>query len=208
MSELRYTLVADGSSDRRLIPVLTWLLQQHSSHAITGTWADLSILRSPPRDLAARIAAAVEFYPSDLLFVHRDAEAAPHHERVTEIRAACAGVTNTIAIPVVPIRMQEAWLLISETAIRTAASRPRGRVPLSLPARNALERVPDPKQTLYDALRTASELSGRHLARFKVAAAAYRVSELIGDFSPLRGRSAFDQLESELRAALTSNHLT
>ena len=207
MNELRYTLVADGSSDKRLIPVLSWLLQQHSSRAISATWADLSVLRSPPRDLTGRIAAAVELYPSDLLFAHRDAETMPHHQRLAEVQAACEGFADVIAVPVVPVRMQEAWLLISEAAIRMAAARPRGRVPLSLPARNALERVPDPKQVLYDALRTASELSGRHLARLKVAAAAYRVSELISDFSLLRGLPAFDHLEADLRTTVEQNHL-
>lgn len=28
MQELRYTLLADGSSDRALLPILTWLLRQ------------------------------------------------------------------------------------------------------------------------------------------------------------------------------------
>jgi len=104
--------------------------------------------------------------------------------------------------------MQEAWLLISESAIRTAAGRPRGRVPLSLPPPNALERDFDPKQTLYNALRLASELSGRHLDRFKVSAAAYRVSELIGDYSRLRGLLAFDALEEELQSVLVTHQLT
>ena len=208
MSELRYTLVADGSSDRRLIPVLTWILQRHSSRAISATWADFSVLRSPPRDLTAKIAAAVELYPADLLFVHRDAEGAPHQQRVDEVRTACQSFPDVRSVPVVPVRMQEAWLLISEAAIRTAAGRPRGRAPLALPPLKGLERVPDPKQTLYDALRTASELTGRHLARFKVTAAAYRVSELIGDYAPLRGVPAFDALEAELQTVLARHRLT
>jgi hypothetical protein len=208
MNELRYTLVADGSSDRRLIPVLTWLLQRHSSRDIAATWADFSVVRTPPRDLPARIAASIDLYPADLLFVHRDAEAAPHHQRVNEVHAACGAFAGLVFVPVVPVRMQEAWLLISERAIRTAAGRPRGRVPLGLPPRQGLERDPDPKQTLYNALRTASELTGRHLTRFKVAAAAYRVSELIGDYSALRGVPAFDALEAELQAVLSRHRLT
>jgi hypothetical protein len=30
MRELRYTLLSDGSSDRALLPVLTWLLHEHT----------------------------------------------------------------------------------------------------------------------------------------------------------------------------------
>ena len=105
-------------------------------------------------------------------------------------------------MPVIPIRMQEAWLLIDEQAIRTAANRPNGQAPLNLPRRVSLESLPDPKRILYDALVTASERHGRHLKRVRVAAAAHRVSELIEDYRPLRGLSAFDALEADVIATL------
>ena len=195
MSELRYTLVGDGSSDKRLIPIINWLLQCHCSRAIAAAWADFTILENPPRSLAAKVAAAVELYPADLLFVHRDAETAPRQQRMSEIVTACAQFPGQPFVPVIPIRMHEAWLLTSEAAIRTAAGKPRGQTALNLPPRSSLENHPDPKQALYDALETASELSGRHLRRFKAKSAAYRVSELISDYSSLRGLSAFDALE-------------
>lgn len=197
MSELRYTLVGDGSSDKRLIPIINWLLQCHCSSAIAAAWADFTILESPPRSLVAKVAAAVELYPSDLLFVHRDAETAPRQQRVAEIVAACTRFASQAFVPVVPIRMHEAWLLSDEDAIRTAAGKPRGKIALHLPPKASLESHPDPKQALYTALETASELSGRHLRRFKVKSAAYRVSELISDYSYLRGLSAFDALETD-----------
>jgi hypothetical protein len=197
MSELRYTLVGDGSSDKRLLPIINWLLQTHSSRAITATWADFTILETPPRTLAAKVAAAVELYPADLLFVHRDAETAPRQQRVGEIVAACAQFPDQPFVPVIPIRMHEAWLLTNEEAIRTAAGKPRGRIALNLPPKTSLENHPDPKQALYTALETASELSGRHLRRFKVKSAAYRVSELMSEYSSLRGLSAFDALEAD-----------
>jgi hypothetical protein len=208
MNELRYTLVSDGSSDKRLIPVLNWLLQSHTSLAISSTWADPSVFLSQPKSLAEKIVAAVEFYPCDLLFVHRDSEGEPRSKRVTEIQNACAVTPDIPTVPVIPVRMQEAWLLISEEAIRTAAGKPRGRTPIVLPSRAQLENHSNPKQTLYQALRTASGLTGRHLGRFKVAAAAYRVSEIIEDYSPLRGLSAFDALESDLRRVLAHHGFT
>lgn len=205
MDELRYTLVSDGTSDRRLLPIVNWLLQQHSRFAIAPTWADFSMLGSPPRSLAERVSLALELYPADLLLVHRDAETAPREHRLTEIQGACAPHPRQLVVAVVPIRMHEAWLLFDEPAIRSAAGNPRGRADLELPAVHSVERVPDPKSVLYAALRTASGLSGRHLKRFKVRTAAYRVSELITDYSPLRGVSAFDALERELVEAIR-NH--
>lgn len=98
--------------------------------------------------------------------------------------------------------MQEAWLLHNEAALREAADRPSGTDPLDLPAAVRWERLPDPKPTLYNALRTASGATGRRAKRFKPARAAHRLAELITDWSPLRPLQAFAQLEADTRAAL------
>lgn len=208
MSELRYTLVGEGPTDRRLLPILTWLLRQHTTKPIAATWADLQVLRLGLNSLRDRVSAGVEFYPCDLLFVHRDADNQAPELRFAEIDAACSAVARVPHVPVVPIRMQETWLLVSEPAIRLAAGRPGGRLPLRLPSRATLEGHADPKHTLHQALRTASELSGRRLARFDVAAAANRLSELIDDYESLRGLAGFDALESELRRVLNAHLLT
>ena len=75
MRELRYTLVSDGSSDRALLPILSWLLIEHRVLCpIQAEWADLGRLRNPPKTLASRIEWSLDLYPCDMLFVHRDAE--------------------------------------------------------------------------------------------------------------------------------------
>ena len=81
MQELRVTLVADGSSDRAILPILVWLLREHfGSIPIQPEFSDLRRLQNPPRDLSARIDTSIELYPCDLLFVHRDAEAGVNRE--------------------------------------------------------------------------------------------------------------------------------
>src|SRR4051812_26771422 len=85
MSALRFTLVSDGSSDRALLPILRWLLIHRDIRApIVEQWADLRRLRRPPVGLTARIETALDLYPCDLLFIHRDAETAPREQRVAE----------------------------------------------------------------------------------------------------------------------------
>ncbi len=74
---LVYTLLADGSSDQVMMPILEWLLARHGVSRLQGRWADLRSLRTSPSGLAARISAAHRLYPCDLLFVHRDAEGVP-----------------------------------------------------------------------------------------------------------------------------------
>ena len=204
MKELRYTLVTNGSSDTTLLPILIWLLRMHGvSCAIQAEWADLRQLRLPKkRGLADRIRWSLDFYPCDLLFVHRDAEREPREKRVAEINEAIEKVVTPHPVPpavcVVPVRMQEAWLLFDDAAIRHAAGNRSGHHPLDIPPIQRIEQLPDPKAILYECLKQASGLSGRRLKHFPVHKRARRVAELIDDFSPLRALSAFDALESDL----------
>jgi hypothetical protein len=201
MRELRYTLVSDGPSDDALIPILSWLLHEHGTLPIIPSWADFRRLTRPPKKLAARILHALESYPCDLLFVHRDAENQSANWRRNEIDEALA-IIGTSPAPIVghviPIRMTEAWLLFDEGALRSAAGNPNGKVILNLPKIVDLENVPDPKQILHEQLRVASELRHRRLKSFSAREKSRRVAEYIEDFAPLRVLSAFKTLETEI----------
>lgn len=202
MKEIRYTLLTDGSSDRALIPILSWLLYQHCpEYAIQPEWADLGRLPRPPKkeDIPKRIIKSVELYPCDLLFVHRDAERMSREERASEIRQAFAKIAHPPVVCVVPVRMTEAWLLFDEMAIRTAAGNPNGNQPLELPIINDIESLPDPKKMLHDLLRAASgHVSRRRLNRLSVGKLAFRVTQFTSSFMPLLELAAFKNLEEEL----------
>ena len=208
MRELRYTLTTDGSSDAALLPILTWLLQTNGvSCAIQAEWADLRQSRQPnKRKLDNRIRLSIDLYPCDLLFVHRDAEREPRAKRVDEITEAVKKVVACYAVPpvvcVVPVRMQEAWLLFDEAAIRYAAGNRSSRQPLELPPLRKLEQLVDPKEVLHDLLRQASGLGPRRLKRFRAHERAYRVTQIIDDFAPLRELSAFAALEQDVVQAI------
>ncbi len=201
MERLDFTLLTDGSSDAILVHPLTWMLQQHCRFAINGTWADLRRLPKPPKDLRSRIAAALDLFPCDVLFIHRDAEGETLDSRVAEIEAAVAGLENPL-VPVVPVRMQEAWLLIDEPALRRAAGNPNGRISLRMPVIDRLEGIPDPKGLLHDLLLDASELTGRRRKKLNPGRQAMRLGELIEDYSPLRRLTAFRHAESRTLAVL------
>jgi hypothetical protein len=208
MSEVQFTLLADGSSDKALIPLLTRLIEGNRPDIVAqGELADFRRLRRPPVGLGNRIRASVELFPCNLLFVHRDAEHDPHETRRREIRAAVEALEEEglIEIPtvcVVPVRMQEAWLLVDENAIRTAAGNPDGRMRLNLPRPQRIEDAPNPKELLFAALRTASGKSGRKLKDLPVAALRHRVADLMEDITVLRDLPAFAALEQELAPIL------
>lgn len=201
MRELTFTLVSDGSSDRALLPILTWLLRQHLvDAAINPQWADFRHLLEPPRKLDGRLWVVWQMYPCQLLFIHRDAERETHEKRTSEILQAIATVGGgaSPAISVIPVRMQEAWLLHDEQAIREAAGNKAGTMSLKLPPLRTVEQIPDPKQTLYGLLKEASGLSGRRLHHFRPQERTHRIAEFIDDFSPLRQLTAFQVLEREI----------
>jgi hypothetical protein len=145
-------------------------------------------------------------YPCELLFVHRDAEGQDPNHRYKEICDAAAAICPHVAV--VPIRMQEAWLLHDEIALRLAAGRPSGREPLDLPPKTKWEDLPNPKDVLHHALRVASGAKGRRAKRFNPGAAVHRLVELVDDWSHLRGLRAFDQLESDTSTAIYRLGLT
>jgi hypothetical protein len=203
MKSLHCTLVTDGSSDQALLPVIDWLVRSKlPSTPVKCEWANLRPLGTP-KGLENRIRAAVYRYPCDLLFVHRDAEREPRENRVDEIKTTIK--TTGMAVPfvcVVTVRMQEAWLLIDEPAIRRAAGNPHGKAMLSLPKLQAIEKIPDPKELLHEQLRIASELTGRRLRSFSAHEHAFRVAELVENWEPLRRLPAFAAFESELDEVL------
>lgn len=157
MSLLRFTLVSEGSADRALIPVLEWAIRQHRQVDIEPRWAELGRLLNPPKGLAERIKVALELYPCDLLFVHRDGDRVGRETRVQEIEAAFAEIDEPPAVCVVPVRALEAWFLFDEPAIRRAAGNPNGRSPLDLPAWKEVEGLADPKEVLWKVVREESE---------------------------------------------------
>lgn len=149
--------------------------------------------------------SAIDLYPCEILFVHRDADRKPHAARVAEIRDALnetGSVATVSAVCVVPVRMTEAWFLFDEPALRRAAGNPNGKNPLAMPQISTLERIPDPKESLFDLLQKASGLSARRLRRFRPAESANRLSELIDDFAPLGALPAFQAMQCEIRAAI------
>jgi hypothetical protein len=208
--KISYTLLTDGSSDRAFIPVLNWLIREMRAEAdIQAQWADMFRLPIAPTSLAERIEKSVELYPCDLLFIHRDAEKEPLATRKVEITRALAEAQKRMTVPpavcVIPVRMMEAWLLFDEPAIRHAARNPNSSEPLALPKLKSVESIPDPKQLLYECLRTASGLKGRRLSNFDEHSAVHLVVERIKSFAPLRHLAAFRALETELKTTL-KNH--
>lgn len=201
---VRFTLIGDGPFDAVLVPILAKLVRGDCRVVeIESQFADPSVLPRAREGLSSRIAATLSLYPCDLLFIHRDAEKETLEFRRSEIQNSLIDLPDAgICVPVVPVRMTEAWLLFDEAAIRRAAGNPSGSIKLNLPRIQDVEFLPNPKGCLHEALVLASERRGRARVKFNSAIAAQRVIELIDDISPLTQLPAFRQLSTDTAAAL------
>jgi len=189
---LSYVLLADGNSDRCLLEILRWALRDTWS---SGEFAAPKFFPRKHRKIPQVVDEIAKQYRPDLLFVHRDAERESPEQRHTEIPHSAE------IVPVVPVRMTEAWLLIDEGALRRAADNPNGKTPLQMPSFGKLEDI-DAKTTLHQLLRNASGKTGRRLKRFRVERAVYRLAELIEDYSPLKRLPAFCAFRKRLEETL------
>lgn len=173
--EVRFVLLCEGSSDQALVSHLRKLLSHCGASEVVGNSIPFGCVRPPdppdppekrPRSLLARRIDTVLSADSalDLIFIHRDADAAGLDSRAQEIGEIMRVVQcGSDWLPVIPVRTTEAWLLLDEAAIRRVAGNPRGRQPLQLPRPSQVENVSDPKETLRNALADASGKQGRRL---------------------------------------------
>lgn len=190
------TLLADGTSDRVLLPLIERLMDKYCPDPFVSRFAEG--LSASARTTSQRVKAAIDLYPCDLLFIHRDAESVEPSVREAEIRSSLSDVLNPPhLICVVPVRMTEAWLLTSEAAIRSAVGNPRGQADLSLPHANRVESV-DAKEVLFKALEAAKGLGANRARRFKPDWYRHRISELMPDLEALRKLPSFQRLESQV----------
>lgn len=187
--QLAYAVVADGGTDRLLVPIIQW--------AIHRLDPGVEILEPEFRKRKGNVAEFLAAYRtgSQLVFVHRDAENAAIDVRLQEFRP----LLRQDVVPVVPVRMSEAWLLFDGSAIAKAAGSPSSSVPV--PALAQIETISDAKQRLDDLLfRAAGAPAGRRGRTFRRSITDRRVSvaEYITDYSPLESVPAFRRFQEAL----------
>jgi hypothetical protein len=203
---LRILFIGEGSSDSGITTHISRIAAEHGHSAvITDPLTDR--LPPPPRKTVASKLEAVKDLGGDydLVAVHRDADAAGRSPRLEEIHSAVRLVMpGTPHVPVIPIRMTEAWLLLDEAEIRRVAGSPNGKVSLGLPKARDVESIPDPKAMLARTLAIASEFSGRRLDTFKNRFSEHRRQLLdgINPDGPIRDVQSWRDFNADFSSGL------
>ena len=161
--------IAEGTSDFPLADSIEALFLDRGI-SISLRKPDFELLGRVGKDVRSRVAAGLSLTHGDVdvIVIHRDADNVGAGPRRAEIEAGVrAARAECPIVPIIPVRMTEAWLLLDEAAIRHVAGNPRGRQPLSLPAIAEVERKADPKTFLAERILEASNVTGRRRERLK-----------------------------------------
>lgn len=154
--------VAEGTSDGPLAQIVETLFVECGAQLRLHS-PDFSLLPKVNKDVKSRLTAGIQLVggPVEVFVVHRDADNAGWESRQEEILRAAGLVGCAEVIPVIPVRMTEAWLLLDEVAVRQVAGNPNGKTVIPLPSIREIERVADPKQLLRECLAGAADVTGR-----------------------------------------------
>lgn len=165
---LQILFIGEGTSDSGITTHIRRIVTDYGHSAVI---TDPLVDRLPPpprRTVAAKLQAVRDLGGEyDLVVLHRDGDREGRSPRLAEIDSAVQQAMPDVPhVPVIPIRMTEAWLLLDEAEIRRVAGSPNGRTPLELPKAGNVESIADPKDLLRRTLAVASGLSGRRLEMF------------------------------------------
>lgn len=195
----QFALIHEGSSDQGLTVALETLLAEAGFDIVRG---EAHLKRGTVAESLATLATNREFF--NVVFVHRDSDRAGREARVAEVTSAASSVTWAVGdeprvVPVIPITMTEAWLLLDEAAIRDVCGNSRGTAALGLPKPHEVEGVSDPKKLLFEAMRKAGPQGGRRrgnerdLNRWRA-----RLLERLDVHGPVRNLSGWKALEEDI----------
>jgi len=205
---LSYVLIAEGSSDRALLPFINQCIRKKYQKDLNPIFAIFNSIAPKPRTILDKLKAAHALYPSANLFIiHRDSDNAGHNNREDEIVQAASKIHHcTPYIPIIPTTMTEAWLLVDERAIYKAVNNPNGTIKLSLPRINAIEKIKDPKNLLFDLFRQASGLTARRRSSLDLFECRQICAKNVTAFDRLENLGSFQKFSEKINQYLSEFH--
>jgi hypothetical protein len=156
--------VGEGSSDRPLADLVKLLFLDRGVllNLSSPDFAQLRDHVGSRLDQKMSVGLSLMGESPDVVIVHRDTDNRDRTVRYDEmLRAYENAKPADHMVPIIPVRMTEAWLLLDEAAIREVAGNPNGRNPLGLPRGVSVERNSNPKQLLEQAILAAADVTGR-----------------------------------------------
>lgn len=209
MTDFTALFIREGTSDAPLADIVESMFREHDV-SVRITSPDFSLLEGRlSKDLPSRMRAGLKLMGAnvDVIICHRDADNQGHDARRLEMVSALSTISApSLLVPIIPVRMTEAWLLLDETAIRTVAGSPGGTNDLALPKKSEVERVADPKAVLKTSILRAAQVTGRRSARLNERFSSHRrqLLERLDCFGPVADLPSWKRMLAEIGVAASN----
>lgn len=204
---VRAVLVHEGPTDALLAPHLEQLCVFAGAREASCRVPRFDWLKRPPgRAVRDQCSAALRMFPeTNLLFIHRDADAVGPDARRAEIVEAVGGLANPPHhVPVIPVTAIEAWLLVDAAAVRRAVGARDGVRSVTFPRGASVEAISDPKDVLRSiAASLQTHRSRRHHLEFSTVRRRLLERMDVGPSAPVRSVPAFVRLVTDIDSAVT-----
>lgn len=216
VSQLTIAMYLEGPTDERYLPVVV----ERTASRVLSEQANQPVDIIPPTVLhpdtktsqsdrvSSMISVAKQAIGYHLLIVHADADAPTRddalRERYEPGRQQVVDLDWSIGeamVPIIPIRMTEAWMMADLSAFQYVVGTNLGRESLGFPDRaDLVEGILNPKQKLLKALRSAA---ASHRRRRKASLPGlYEPMARIVNLSVLEQIPAFKAFEEDLVSTL------
>lgn len=183
MSILAIALYAEGNVDTLFLPPIL----QRTSEMIIAKYGRRMIDVSEPIIISKKrgsleqaiLQASREARGYDALIIHNDADNRTFEQARRErfepglalVRQAPEEEVCSNLVPVIPIRMTEAWMLVDFDAMCEVLGTSLSSAELGIPARAVLfEDITDPKSTLSEVIRNINATRSRHRQMINLSA--------------------------------------
>ena len=197
----RYALISDGTSDRVLLKIIDWTFYHFLNLETSGERADFYYSKTKPQSISEKVELVIEQYDDlDFIVIHRDAERETYEKRVEEIEKELTLIKNQslTSIPVIPVRMTEAWLLFDSKAIASASGNPNLPDLPALPPLNTVETLRDPKSLLEKLIKDSCGLRSRGLKKLNTRHCIQLIPDFVEDFSPLLTIPSYQRFKQKI----------
>ncbi|NWJ98198.1 MAG: DUF4276 family protein [Chloroflexi bacterium] len=212
-------LYAEGASDKRFLPILI----QRTAEQILNQRGRFIVEVLPPRIIEkieaptqaeCILKAAQQASGYHALIIHADADHPTRNEAFeqrfqpgyTLVQQATPPVCKHL-LPVIPVRMIEAWLLAHPEALQEILDTTMNAAALGLPLKaREVESVPSPKQTLKQAVQKARAHLPRRRQNIDIGSLYEPIARLIS-LERLDEVPAYKQFKADLTKVLGSLNL-
>ena len=219
MKNLVMALFAEGSTDDQFLGIIAQrtaehILNQHSTEIVDVLDPQPVRRRSASKRAEQILHAAQDVHGYHLLLVHADADAPtqdgarseriePGVQRVEQAINQGEHVCDTL-VPVIPIRMTEAWMLADPDALINIIGTRSSPADLGVSHRpHEVERISDPKSKLQNALNVSR--SPRRRRPPKIGALYEPLARMLS-LDRLAQVPAYGQFQTDLTQALRELH--